>query len=274
MGAKDEIERLGATVIVDESFILKGPDNESQVLDALMEADEILFIKGSSKEFLDRRYPWIALGAATGRELPMFLLLAERVGNEGKKIPEIPTVFNKMKRLPDLKTYLSGLRRRLDVQHIHDPPSVFFSYSHEDRSHLNELQRMLFPMVQNRCFSVWWDDKIKPSQVWRQEIDQALATAKVGVLLVSTNFLTSEFISNYELKYLLNSARRKRRHVTLLWVLVEHCLYEHTEIAQYQAAHQNLERPLNSYPKTGRQRVLREICKTIEAACSLRTGVS
>src|SRR5262249_34933179 len=107
IAAKEEIERLGATVIVHEGVIFQEPGNESQLLDALLKADEVLSIPGSfGREFLDRRYPWIALGAATARELPMFLLPADRGGAKRAQSPEIPTVFRKMDRPRDLKTYL------------------------------------------------------------------------------------------------------------------------------------------------------------------------
>jgi len=58
-----------------------------------------------------------------------------------------------------------------------------------------------------------WRDQT--SQQWRQEIDAALASAQVAVLLVSPNFLASNFIVNEELSYLFDAAQQRR--VRLLW---------------------------------------------------------
>jgi len=144
-------------------------------------------------------------------------------------------------------------------------PLVFLSYSHKDRKWLDELRTMLSPMVRNSLVGVWWDGDIKPSQQWREEIDQALASARIGVLLVSPNFLASDFIANEELPYLIEAARERR--VTLLWILLSPCLYEQTPLEKIQAAH-DICRPLRGLNPTERGAVLKEICKTIASESS------
>jgi len=62
---------------------------------------------------------------------------------------------------------------------------------------------------------MWWDGEIKPSQQWREEIEAALDSARVAVLLVSKHFLASDFIVNIELPYFIDAARQ--RHVQILW---------------------------------------------------------
>jgi hypothetical protein len=122
---------------------------------------------------------------------------------------------------------------------------------------------MLAPLVHKKLVSVWWDGKIKAGKKWRTEIDKALTCARVGVLLVSQHFLASEFIENRELPYLLEAVDKNR--VTLLWVLVGHCLYEYTDIQHYQAAH-DVSKPLNGLKKSQRDAVLVQICKQIAEA--------
>jgi hypothetical protein len=262
--ARDQIEQVGATAIVDESLTIHGADNESRVLDALMGADEVLFLVDSPREFLERRYPWIALGAAVARGLPVALVIGDPGSDEKRGSPEIPTVFREMKRFPDLGAYTRDLRRRLEKQGVPDPVSVFFSYHRDDQTYLDELQQMLTPLVQNRCFSVWWDAKIKAGDLWRAEIEKNLSKAKVGVILLSKEYLSAESFDERQRKHLLRKA--KQRRVTLLWVLAGHCMYEHTEFAEYKPAHQNLEKPLNLYTKAGRGKVYREICENIRKA--------
>ena len=54
--------------------------------------------------------------------------------------------------------------------------------------------------------------------------------------------------------------------LTVFWIYLSHCLYEHTAIARYQAAY-DLSKSLADSPPAKRQAVLREICqKLIEIA--------
>jgi len=140
-----------------------------------------------------------------------------------------------------------------DAQRHH----VFISYSHRDKKWLSELQTMLKPLVRVGLIEVWDDNKIKPGATWKTEIERALASAKVAVLLVTANFLASDFIASNELPPLLQAARD--RGLVVLWIYFSSCLYEITEIANFQAAH-GIGRALDRMPKPNRQAVLSEVC--------------
>ncbi|HZF07416.1 MAG TPA: TIR domain-containing protein, partial [Thermoanaerobaculia bacterium] len=146
-----------------------------------------------------------------------------------------------------------------------DRPAVFVSYSHKDKKWLEDLRTMLAPKVREGVVDVWWDGEIKPSQQWRQEIDAALASAQVAVLLVSPNFLASNFIVNEELSYLFDAAQQRR--VRLLWVLLAPCLYEQTPLQHLQALH-DLARPLNSLRGAARGNALKAIAQGIAEAAA------
>jgi len=143
------------------------------------------------------------------------------------------------------------------------PSPVFLSYSHKDRKWLADLRTMLAPDVRDGVVDVWWDGVLKPSQRWREEIQAALAGARVAVLLVSPDSLASDFIVNEELAYLLDAARH--RGVTILWALLAPCRYERTPLRDLQALH-DLDRPLNSLRGAARGKALKAICEGIVEA--------
>jgi len=81
--------------------------------------------------------------------------------------------------------------------------------------------------------------------------------------MVSLNFLASDFIAKHELPPLLNAAEQEG--LKIIWVPVGYCLYEETEIEQYQAVH-NPSQPLESLKGAKLNQVLVQICEEIKAA--------
>ncbi|MDX2031519.1 MAG: hypothetical protein SF339_12660, partial [Blastocatellia bacterium] len=97
--------------------------------------------------------------------------------------------------------------------------------------------------------------------------ESALNTAKVAVLLVTPNFLTSDFIVKNELPPLLGAAERD--DLTILWVPVHHTPYEDTPIGKYQPV-TDPEKPLASLKGSSAQNkelleISRKIIRVAEA---------
>jgi hypothetical protein len=134
---------------------------------------------------------------------------------------------------------------------------AFISYSHKDKRQFGEFKTMLAPAIRNGVVEIWDDTKIVPGAKWKEEIETALRSARVAVLLVSANFLDSEFIAKNELPPLLKAAQDEG--VTIFWIYLSSCLYEQTEIVAYQAAH-DISRPLDSLKRSERLGVISETC--------------
>jgi len=140
---------------------------------------------------------------------------------------------------------------------------VFISYSHRDAVWLDRLKIMSAPLVWSRKLEIWDDEQIRPGERWRASIESAVWRSRVAVLLVSANFLASEFITQHELPLLLWTAAEQR--LAILWMLLSACLYEETDLPGYQAAH-DISKPLDSLTVSKRNEVLRDICRRISEA--------
>jgi len=110
---------------------------------------------------------------------------------------------------------------------------VLISYSQTDVRFLRQLQTHLKPYQREALMDYWDDTRIAAGADWREEIRQAIATAKVAVLLMSSDFLASDFIAENELPPLLAAA--KEQGVTILPVLVQPCAYDVMGLSKFQA---------------------------------------
>jgi hypothetical protein len=102
--------------------------------------------------------------------------------------------------------------------------SVFISYARADSTWLNRLLVHLRPLERARKLDVWHDGKIATGENWRSEIAMALSEASVAILLLTANFLASDFIYEHELQPLVK--RMRTNGVVIFPVVVGHCLLD------------------------------------------------
>jgi hypothetical protein len=137
---------------------------------------------------------------------------------------------------------------------------VFVSYSRKDKEWLDRLKANLKPLVRKGALNVWDDTRIRAGEEWRAEIDQALARATVVVLLVSSDFLASEFIADVELPAILKAAQQGALKV--IWIPIRPSVFAETELGKYQAAW-DPKRPLSGLKSAARETALVQICGTV-----------
>ena len=134
--------------------------------------------------------------------------------------------------------------------------SIFICYSHVDSKHQFRLRKHLEPFARDKEIRYWSDHKLKASQNWRDEIKQALEQSSISILLVSADFLASDFIYYHELPTLL-------KHTAVFPVLIHNCLYKEFEwLDKLQFASDPI-KPLAEMSKAKREAVWSALVKAV-----------
>jgi formylglycine-generating enzyme required for sulfatase activity len=113
-----------------------------------------------------------------------------------------------------------------------NPLKLFVSYSHKDQEQLDELVKYLKPLVAVRKVEPWTDRLIEIGTPWDAAIRQSLLSADIILLLVSSDFLYSEYISSTEL--IATKRRHEDKTAVVIPVLLSHCGYENYWFSEIQ----------------------------------------
>ena len=107
--------------------------------------------------------------------------------------------------------------------HSETKPKAFVSYSHADRKSLDRMMVHLRPLEKQGLLDVWQDTKIEAGDKWKEQINAALDESAIAVLLISADFLASDFIVDNELPPLLAAA--EDRGTRILPVILKPCRF-------------------------------------------------
>lgn len=112
---------------------------------------------------------------------------------------------------------------------------IFISYSHKDKIWLERVQVHLKTIKNHlkREIDVWDDTKLKGGDKWKDEIVKALSESAIAILLISADFLASEFINKSEIPPILENANKNGTKI--LPVIVSPCLFKKSPLGEYQA---------------------------------------
>ncbi len=103
-------------------------------------------------------------------------------------------------------------------------PTVFISYSHTDKAWKNRLLSGLAALEQAGRIVAWDDRQIDGGAQWYDRLQKELAKAAVAVCLISPAYLTSAFVTNEEVPYLLQ--QRAETGMIILPVLIRDCPWQ------------------------------------------------
>lgn len=80
------------------------------------------------------------------------------------------------------------------------PLSLFYSYSHKDEELRDRLEIHLATLKRQGWVQQWHDRKILPGEKWANKIDENLETAEIILLLVSPDFIASDYCYELEMR--------------------------------------------------------------------------
>ena len=76
---------------------------------------------------------------------------------------------------------------------------VFISYAHEDQAFRKELDKHLSNLKRQQLISAWYDGDIMPGTEWQPQIMHHLQTDQIILLLISADFMASDFCYSIEM---------------------------------------------------------------------------
>lgn len=111
---------------------------------------------------------------------------------------------------------------------------IFICYARSNEEWKNEVKKHLKPYENYSNITVWSDDKIKAGQDWDQEIKDALNRTKFAILLITPEFLASNYIYDQELPEIMRASQEDG--LEIIWIPVSPSAVLNTPIGQLQAA--------------------------------------
>jgi len=114
-----------------------------------------------------------------------------------------------------------------------DPLQIFVSYCHSDENAKNEILKHLEPLKRLSLIDTWTDRAIKAGTDWNQEILNKLENADIILLVVTINFINSNFCYEIELERALE--RHHEGAATVIPIIYRNCMWTSTPIGKLQA---------------------------------------
>lgn len=123
--------------------------------------------------------------------------------------------------------------------------SLFFSYLHKDEALRDQLEVHLSALKREGAISTWHDRRITAGDELGQRIDEQLECADIILLLVSPDFLASDYCHNVEMERAL--ARHAEGSARVIPVILRPCDWQHSPFASLLAAPTD-GRPITRWP--------------------------
>jgi hypothetical protein len=160
-----------------------------------------------------------------------------------------------------------------------NPVKVFFSYSHKDEALRDELATHLSLLKRKGLIEAWHDREISAGKEWANAIDDNLDAADVILLLVSANFLGSDYCYDKEMGRAME--RHEAREACVIPIILKPSDWSDAPFGKLQALPKNA-KPITTWQDQdeaflnvtqGIRRAVEEIAKS-KASSSTASGTT
>lgn len=121
---------------------------------------------------------------------------------------------------------------------------VFLSYSHQDEKLCNELRKHLNILERQGIISAWHDRRINPGAEWKDEIDKHLEDARIVLLLISPDFIASDYC--YDIEMVRAMERHFAGNLCVIPIILRPVDWQSSLFGQLQALPRNA-KPVTSW---------------------------
>lgn len=143
---------------------------------------------------------------------------------------------------------------------------VFISYSHRDASFLDRLMVHLKPLEKQGLVDPWVDTRLRAGDRWKDSIEYELQKARIAILLITADFLASDFIVDNELPPILLSA--ESRGTKIVPVILKPCRFTRDPNLSVFHAINDPRSPLVSLSEAEQETIYDAISSEVEQAMS------
>lgn len=112
--------------------------------------------------------------------------------------------------------------------------SLVFSYSHVDEALRNELEKHLSPLKRMGKITTWHDRRIAPGLEFEYQIDHYFSEADIILLLISSDFIASDYCYQVEMTNAME--RHKRGEAVVIPVILRECAWHQLPFGSIMAA--------------------------------------
>ncbi len=135
-----------------------------------------------------------------------------------------------------------------------DAIEVFYSYSHKDEELRDELEKHLSILKRQGIITGWHDRRITAGREWEGDIDEHLDSAQIILLLISSDFLASDYCYDAEMNRAME--RRESGDAWVVPIILRSCDWSGAPFAKLQALPKDA-KPVTAWPN--RDEVFKDI---------------
>jgi internalin A len=128
---------------------------------------------------------------------------------------------------------LEGSRQaRSKLDRRSDALRLFYSYSHKDETLRDELETHLKLLQRQGLIQPWHDRRIIPGDDWEDDIDDNLDRADIILLLISADFIASDYCYEKEMQRAM--ARHNSREAVVMPIILRPTDWQKTPFSKLQ----------------------------------------